>query len=424
MNTTPDERKLPADPAYAWAMIPVAILMQAGTAPGQTFGVSMFLDPIREELGLSETYLSGSYMLASALAALPLMWIGRLMDRWGLRVVSLALVLAVGSACFAISQIEGLIGLTCAFFALRTFGQGALSMAAANTLGMWFTRRLGFASGLAGVGMSATVALAPLGFLALINALGWRNAYATIGLIVVATLVPLILLVYRNNRQANQSAENQESDESAFSLQQAVRTPAYWVATLATALVGTVCTAIFFCLTRLFKQNGFTPGEAALFITISATAMAIMQVKGGLLADRVPLRILLGVAMALLALSSLCLGWPSSLWIAYLGAATMGASQGLVQVTSNTLWPRYFGRQNLGSIRSSVWTVLVISCSVGPFIMGATFDLLGSYTPSIWLFVGLAAGTAVAAVRYGAPPELVDEIEEDLLPDTPALASS
>ena len=412
MASPPDQRKLPADPAYAWVMIPVAMLMQAGTSPGQSFGVSLFMGPIREELGLSESALTGSYMIASALAAIPLMAIGKLMDRWGLRAVSMVLVLAVGGACFAISQVQGIIGLTCAFFALRAFGQGALSMAASNTLGTWFSRRLGLASGITGVGMSAIVAVVPLGVLVLIQNFGWRSAYATVGLIVVASLVPVLLLVYRNNVQVTSGNSSTGmpavGDEVAFTLSQATRTPAYWVATASAALTGTVATGMFINLSKLFSEHGFTANQAAVVFPVLATAMGIMQIKGGLLADRVPLRYLLGASMALLGVAAWCLGCPSTLGMAYVGAAALGANQGLMSVTGNTLWPRYFGRRHLGSIRSSVWTAMVVGCSVGPFIMGSTFDLLGSYVLSIVLFVSLSAIVALAAIRYGAPPQQVE----------------
>ncbi|QDU55657.1 MFS transporter [Aeoliella mucimassa] len=428
MSKTPAPRtSMPADPAYAWVMIPVAILMQAGTSPGQSFGVSLFMGPIREELGLSETSITGAYMIASALAALPLMGIGRLMDRWGLRIVSMALVLAVGSACFAISKVQGVVGLTCAFFALRAFGQGALSMAASNTLGTWFSRRLGVASGLAGIGMSATVAIVPLGILALIQQYGWRDAYAIVGGIVIAILMPLMLVVYRNNTKVVEviPSENEPpvSDGPDFTLAEAVRTPTYWVAVAATALTGMIATALFINLSRLFSENGFTAEQAALVFPISATAMGIMQIKGGLLADHIPLRILLGSSILLLGTSALCLGMPGSIFMAYVGAAALGANQGLLQVTGNTLWPRYFGRRNLGSIRSSVWTAMVISCSVGPFIMGFTLELLGSYDASVWLFVSLSTVIAVAAFGFAGPPVPVAETEETPLQEAPAMAS-
>lgn len=401
--------RLEADPAYAWVMLPLAILMQIGTSPGQTFGVALFNEPIRKSLSLSHTELTGAYMLASALAAIPLMWIGRRMDRHGLRRVSLALVAAVALSCVAISQVQGVVGLTIAFFLLRAFGQGGLSLASGNTLGMWFSRRLGLASGVAGVGMSVGIAVMPYVYNYLIDHLGWRDAYAVVGVVVGLTLLPLLALAYRNNDAAHaapSAGRPAVKPAASLSFRQAVRTPAYWAASSCAALTGLVLTAVFFNLAPLFERNGLSTGDAAAVFTWVASAMAFMQINGGMLADRVPLRILMAAAMALLGAGVVVMGEGTTPLLVNAGGVMLGAGQGLMAVTGNTLWPRYFGRRELGAIRSSVWTATVASCSVGPFIMGATFDLTGGYGPSLWLFVALAAAASTASFVWGGPPEI------------------
>ncbi|TWT37239.1 Major Facilitator Superfamily protein [Posidoniimonas corsicana] len=396
-----------ADPRYAWVMLPLAMLMQIGTSPGQTFGVSLFNEPIRQELGLSDSLLTGAYMIASLLAAVPLMAIGRRMDQHGLRRVSLSLVALVGLSCVVISQVHGPVGLTIAFFMLRAFGQGGLSLAASNTLGTWFVRRLGLASGLAGVGMSAAIAVLPLAYFELIERLGWRYAYLAIGLFTWVTLLPLLGLLYRNSPVVQDADTDHEVAAlgPSLDLRAAMRTPAYWIAMNCAAMSGLIATAVFFNLVRLFELQGFTAAQAAAIFPTVAVAMALLQIKGGLLADYLPLRGLMAVAMASLGAGVLVLGTAHTLLMTQVGAALLGAGQGLMAVTGNTLWPRYFGRRHLGSIRSSVWTATVAACSAGPFIMGVTYDLTGGYGPSIWLFVGLAWASAAASAGWAVRPQ-------------------
>ncbi|TWT78066.1 Major Facilitator Superfamily protein [Posidoniimonas polymericola] len=405
------------DPRYAWVMLPLAMLMQIGTSPGQTFGVSLFNESIRRDLGLSDTLLTGSYMIASLLAAVPLMTIGRRMDLHGLRRVSLVLVALVGVACLVISRVQGVVGLTVAFFMLRAFGQGGLSLAASNTLGMWFVRRLGLASGLAGVGMSAAIAVLPLAYFELIDRFGWRNAYLAIGLVTWGTLLPLLALLYRNipTPDGDQSNHSLAAAGPSLDLRAAMRTPAYWIAASCSAMSGLIATGVFFNLVRLFELQGFTAAQAAAIFPTVAISMALLQIKGGLLADYLPLRVLMAAAMAGLGGGVLVLGTTSTLWMTQFGAALLGGGQGLLAVTSNTLWPRYFGRRHLGSIRSSVWTSTVAACSAGPFIMGVTFDLTGGYGPSIWLFVALTVVASVAAALFAAPPLERNACQESVL---------
>lgn len=399
-----------ADPRYAWVMLPLAMLMQIGTSPGQTFGVSLFSEPIRQSLGLSQSWLSGSYMVASLLAAVPLMAIGRRMDRHGLRWMTLGLVAMVGAACFAMSRASGIVGLTMGFLLLRTFGQGGLSLAASNTLGMWFVRRLGLASGLCGVGMAAAVAFMPLAYHELIEGLGWRNAYVAISLFTLFGLLPLLVLFYRDNPELEAgidaaSGQPNDTDALAFELGDAMRTPAYWIVAACTAMIGLISTGVTFSLVSLFSERGFTAAQAASVFPTVAIAMAALQIKGGLLADRLPLHWLVASAMGSFGCGVVLLCGAQTMFAAQVAMLCLGAGQGLLAVTGNTLWPRYFGRKHLGAIRSSVWTATVAMCSAGPFIMGMTFDFAGGYEPSLWLFAVLAAACCIAAAGWAKPPK-------------------
>ena len=68
---------------YGWVMLPIAILAQAATAPGQTLGVSIFNPSFQGALGVSLSQLTGAYMVGTLIAAVPQPYIGGLMDRFG-----------------------------------------------------------------------------------------------------------------------------------------------------------------------------------------------------------------------------------------------------------------------------------------------------------------------------------------------------
>ena len=416
---------IPVIRAMPGLMLPVAILLHVGSSPGQTFGISLFNAPIRESLNLSHSTLTGSYLIASLLAAFPLMFIGRQMDRLGLKRVTLVLAISVGLACLFIANVSSLLGLTAAFFLLRTFGQGGLSLAAGNTLGTWFHQRLGFASGIAGVGMSLAVAVTPLLYLHLINTFEWQKAYMIIGVGTWCVLLPVTGLIYRNSPLVAldpKSTTEMGNPNTDFELRAALSTPAYWTGLACTALNGMICTAVLFNLVPLFQQLGFTAAQAAAIFPTLAIAMATMQLNGGLLADWLPLSWLMAVSMAGLAAGTLALGYAQSVIVAHIGAALLGGGQGLMAVTGNTLWPRYFGRLHLGSIRSSVWTATVAACSVGPFLMGFTLDQTGGYGVSLWIMAGLAGTASIASLITARPPIKVSHCV-DAIPTTPIRTS-
>jgi MFS family permease len=401
----------------------MAALLQVASSPGQTFGVSVFNSPIREALNLSLSQLTGCYLLASLLAAAPMPLVGWFADRVGLRRTGLAVLLLLGLACATISRAAGLITLTLGFFLLRTFGQGALSLVASNTLAMWFSRRLGLVSGVMGLGMSAAVAVLPSVYLRLIESFGWRRAYLILGGITVGLLVPLVFFFFKNcpedigqrvdgEGHAGEEAKGKASmagggarglAERAFDLSSAWRTRAYWIGLVLHVIWGMIATAITFNIVPLFAWRGLSETQAAATFSTFAVCMALMQVIGGVLADRVKLNVLLAASAGGLFWGVVMVWRMATIWDGHLYAAIFGASQGLLIATGNTFWPRYFGRVHLGKIRSSVWTATVAGCSLGPFLLGFSFDHFQGYAPALGLFSGLLAGGFVAAL-FATPP--------------------
>ncbi|QDU97840.1 MFS transporter [Lignipirellula cremea] len=414
---------------YGWFMLPAAVALQVGTSPGQTYGVAVFNPALRESLDLTLQQLSEGYLLASLLAAAPMPLVGWCVDRFGLRRTGVAIVLLLGLACMAMSQARGLVSLTVGFFLLRAAGQGALSLVASNTLSMWFYRRLGFVSGISGLGVAGAIAVTPSLFLLLIRLFEWRVAYQVIGLGVWGVLLPLLWFVYRNRPEdVGQTLDGvtvepddlllpkddppgsplaqppvQRIAEASLDLRGAWRSRAYWVMLGLTMLWGLVGTAIMFNLLPIFAAAGLSEQEAAGTFFTFAAAMATAQLIGGRLADQWPLNRLLTISVVGLLSGTLVLLVLPNIWWGHAYAVLFGGSQGLLSTVGNTLWARYFGREHLGKIRSSVTTAAVASCSLGPYLMGVSVDKLGSFTPALLLFAGALFLAAIAA-PFATPP--------------------
>jgi MFS family permease len=398
-------------------MLPIAILTMVATTPGQTHGVSVFNPYLREALNLSHSQLTGAYMIGTLMAAVPQPFIGRIMDRVGLRRTMTATVFMLGVACVLASQASSLFTLFLAFFFLRAFGQGALSLVAGNTLAMWFDKRLGAVSGVMNVGVAASIAMLPPMFLALIQLIGWRNAYIVLGAGVWILLFPIVILLYKNQpHDVNQTLDSKASMESAatnalrveaashdLSLASARRSRAYWLLIGATAAWSMIGTAIAFNIIPIFDSFGFSETNAAATFTVLAIASAATQIVAGVIADYIPLRWMASASLAMIALAVVTLMGLDSLAGSRLYATFYGIGQGLFGIVSATIWVRYYGRTHLGAIRGSVWMATVAASSTGPFLMGFTFDSLGSYQASFVIFLTILVLLAIA-VLWATPP--------------------
>ncbi len=405
---------------YGWLMLPLAMIAQIMTAPGQTVGISIFTASLTGTLGISETQLTGAYGLGTFLACLPLAAVGALMDRFGIRRTMTLVVLLLGGACLFMARVQGLVTLFAAFFLLRLLGQGALSLLAGNTPAMWFHRRLGTVTGLMNVGVVLAMGQIPLLIRPLIERFGWRGAYAALGIIVWAVMLPVLAVFFRNRPEdvgLLPDGERRESGERRgaagnvvvheLNLHSAMRTRSFWIVTsvyVAWAMIGT---GLVFNAQQIHTAAGLSATRADVALTGFFTIMAAAQLVGGLLADRLSPRWIVAAAVAAMASSTLLLVAAAPSWLlpAYL---IFGAGQGLLGSSGSTLAVRYFGRGHLGKIRGTIQTAAVAGSSVGPFIMGWCFDTFGGYEASLWLFLAILC-LLMPAAALATPPRVAIE---------------
>jgi hypothetical protein len=138
---------------YGRHVVGWSVLMTGMTAPGQTAAVSVFIDPMLDELGIGRSAISTAYLAGTLTGALATPTVGRLLDRFGVRRVMVVIGLVFAAALCALSAVGSIVGLTAGFVLIRMAGQGALGVTATTAVALWFTRRRGTAMGLvSGVG--------------------------------------------------------------------------------------------------------------------------------------------------------------------------------------------------------------------------------------------------------------------------------
>ena len=399
---------------YGWIMLPVVMLTGIATMPGQTYGISIFYPYLRESLGLSASQISGAYMIGTLLASIPMTLVGASMDRFGARRARTVGVVLFGIACVGMSQTTGLVTLLCAFLFLRLLGNAAMGLLAGGTLAMWFHRRLGTVGGINNLGMTLSMGLGPALNLWLIHQYGWRWTYAILGIGVWAVLLPVLALFFRNRPEdvdqqrdgggpADGGATAAEPDDRSFTLPQVLRTRAYWIYVTVTCSWSVIGTGVHFHAVALFASHGLPEGAAATMFSLFAISAAAARLAAGILADRAPLNLLLCLSAGLLCVSMIVLHQAEAESLPHLIGVLMGAGAGVSIAVNQPLVVRYFGRRHLGKILGAGATIMVAASSFGPFLLGLTYDLAGSYQPAVRAFA-IVAGVMTPLGLLGTPP--------------------
>jgi MFS family permease len=398
-------------PFGGWRIVTYATIVVAMTAPGQTTGVSPFIDPVMAELGLSRSAVSTAYLIGTLTGAACLPLVGRLVDRYGSRAAIVVIGAVFGAVLIGLSLVSSIVGLTAGFIGIRLAGQGALGLAAITVVAHWFDRRRGTALGIVSAFGSAAISLAPVLIERLIAFHGWRTVWLIEGLAVWAIVIPIALLAIRNRpADLGQHIDGQPAQPAGHNLQRAatrgvaLRTPYFWVLAAGVSTSGLLGTAVVFHQISLLGARGLTPAQAAaVFIPMTAAGLAATLLVGYLIDRLNRPRLLIVTSMGLLALG---LAWATVVapgWSAWVYGALMGVSTNAIRALEAALTPRMFGTDHLGAIRGVMTALSVASTAAGPLIFALVFDTTGSYSAILLASLALPVAVATAALTTRLP---------------------
>src|SRR5690606_27976540 len=223
-------------PFHGWRIVAYAGIAVAMTAPGQTPGVSPFIDPVMAELGLSRSAVSTAYLIGTLAGAAAMPAVGRLIDRYGGRKAMLVIGGVFGAVLVGLSLVTNVVGLTAGFIGIRLAGQGALGLAAVTVTSYWFQRRRGTALGIVSAVGAVGISLSPIAIERLIAHLDWRTVWLLEGLAVWAVVIPLALFGIRNRpADVGQHVDGDPdlpadpAHDVSATRTEALRTPYFWV---------------------------------------------------------------------------------------------------------------------------------------------------------------------------------------------------
>jgi MFS family permease len=407
---------------YGWIVLLVGTLGLIMTSPGQTYGVSPFVEHFIADLSISRTLTSALFAVGPLVGSLALPFIGRQIDRRGSRQMVVVIVAGLGLACLAMAYVQNTVMLCLGFVALRTFGKGGLELVSVNVINQWWVRRRGMAMGVAGLGMAL------LGFGAfpsvihwLISIDGWRPTYIALGLLLFLVMLPMGYLLFRDHPEdyglgpdgcgvsdsdvpeAGDRDASEVAPEENWTAQEAIRTWAFWILTIGIGFIILMGAGLFFHIVRIFEDNGLSGAvAAAVFVPVGLT-MAVISLISGILVDHVPVRFLLVIALASQALSLVMIQFVQSVAFAMAYGVLLGVTGGLMRTVRGVAWANYFGRRHLGSIMGIASPVLIGGSALGPMPLGVARDLFGSYHTTLAFMAFIPLVLAVASLSAKQP---------------------
>lgn len=389
---------------YGWVNLTVAALAMVGTLPGRTQGLGLITESLLKDLQIDRVLFAQINLWATLVGALFCFGIGRLIDRAGSRFVLTMVVLVLGAVVLAMSGAHGVFWLAVLITLTRGFGQSALSVVSITMVGQWFVRRLSLAMGVYSIVMSMGFMIAFPVAGEVVSKSGWRATWGGIGWALLLGLAPIGWLLARHTPETSglaldgeKQVEAQEESLTGATLWQALRTPAFWVFALSSAVYGLIASGIALFNESILAERGFNAGVYYRTLVITALTALAGNFLGGWLAEKWTMNRLMALAMTLLAGALLALPFVQSELHVVAWAVVMGLAGGFVIVIFFSFWSRAFGRAHLGKIQGAAQSLTVLASAVGPLLLAKCVAWTGSYAAMFYILSIVVAALGISA---------------------------
>lgn len=343
---------------------------------GQTYFISLFAAEIRAQNDLGHGDWGALYAACTMASAIVMLWSGALTDRFRVRHLGTAVLALLAIACLLMAS--GPTGwlLPLGIFALRLFGQGMVVQTAGVAMARWFVASRGRALAIAALGFSVGEVLKPLIFVWLKTFLHWQTLWL-IAAVIVLVCLPVIWRLLRLERTPQSiAAENDVAgmDHRHWTRGQMLRHPLFWC--VLPALIGPPCfiTAFYFQQVHLAEVKGWTHlGLVATFPAYTLGSVTAMFASGWAL-DRWGTARMMPLYVLPLALFFAIFPLINTLPFAALAMLIMGITSGAQLTVPMAFWAEFYGTRNLGAIRATVASAMVLATAIGPALSGLLID--------------------------------------------------
>lgn len=400
---------------YGWVNLMVAALAMVGTLPGRTQGLGLITERLLADLQMDRVIFARINLWATLVGALFALGVGRVIDRFGSRVVLAVVAAALGTVVLLMSGLKGAVSIALLITLTRGLGQSALSVISITMVGQWFVRRITLAMAVYTIVLSVGFMLAFPIVGAMVIRYGWRTAWTAIGLTLLLGLAPLGWLFVRRSPEAcglSPDGERTPDEVSAarivetmagHTLSQALSTPAFWVFGLASAVYGLIASGIALFNESILAERGFDASTYHRSLVIVALTALIGNFLGGWLTTKWSMNRLLALAMGLLAGSLVALPHVTTQAHVAAYALVMGLSGGFVIVIFFSVWSRAFGRAHIGKIQGAAQALTVVASAVGPLLLAECVSRTGSYAAMFYLLTLIVLVLGVCAWFVAVP---------------------
>ena len=390
MNISRSEgRALGFMPAERWQILALVVVLQSVSVGITSYCFTFWITPWMEEFSLSRREVISAMTFHLYAMGLWAVLLGRFMDIFPAKYLVACGVGAFGLGMCLISAAPGMLMIILVYiFVLPVSTNLAGALGAVTLIARNFDERRGLALGIATLGTSLGGILFPNVVAYLLEGFGWRQTFLILGMGAAIVLLPLTLLILRNE-QGHADAGNTQATSKEGGWISLISQRNFWVLCIVYLMAWMTFSALQNNIGPYAEDLGVDPTRAAFIVSVFSLSMVFGKLITGALADLADNRLLFSAASILVALAAILLAMFPNYESALIAFAILGFGSGAYLPLKAMMFARAFGPKAVGRV-IGLSSPIVTLFAVGPLIAGWLRDETSSYELVFQSACGLA----------------------------------
>ena len=342
---------------------------------GQTFFIALFNDDIKKLYNLSDGEFGMVYAVSTTLSSILLINFAKLIDFVDLRIYSFVVTLGLLAPCLAIYFLpENIFFLFTIIFALRFFGQGAMSHAGITSMTRYFGSDRGKAISFGNLGGMFGVMFLPIIVVYLSKYFNFKQIWMLSSLSIILFL-PILYFTLSNQKERQiKFRESNKNDNKIWTTLQVIKDKRFLIFLPLTVSFSFIGTGLMFHQIFIFTQKGWTIEMLGTgFIFLGAFSI-IGLLLGGPLIDMMNPRKAIKYLLLPIFLAIFILFFFENFYFLIIYMSLYGLNLGISAPFIGSLWAELFGLESIGTVKALFHAVSVLASALSPVVFGYLID--------------------------------------------------
>lgn len=362
--------------SHRWTILIASMIINM--CIGSAYAWSVFQNPLISMFGWSTSDTSLAFTLSLSLVPVAMIGAGRIQDRFGPQMVTMAGGIVFGLGLVLTSQITSLTGLYLSYGLLGGFGIGMIYTCMVGNTIKWFPDKKGLAGGLIAMGFGlGAIVFAPLGVM-LIREFDVLVTFAIFG--VVFSLIIIVASFFIKAPKNVNVSQSTVVDQSMTS-HQMMKTPRFYLLWILYT-IGCIGGLMIIGHASPIVQHkvGLSSQEAAFIVSFLGLSNSLGRVFWGSVSDRFGRMVTLTTTYLVAAVCLLALSMFNSLPIVVVAIGGIALCFGGYLGIMPSICAENFGSKHIGINYGLLFTAYGFAAFVGPRLASWIRDVnAGSY---------------------------------------------